>query len=64
MEKRWNLLYDRIVFRHLEIERTDEFINNLEIFIKARYSYLNRVVCNREEILSDCIKIVEKEFSR
>jgi hypothetical protein len=35
VEKKWNNLYDQIVFRHLEVERTDQLIMDLEAFIKA-----------------------------
>jgi hypothetical protein len=34
MRFRWHLLYSRIEFRHLELERSDEVLQDLELFIK------------------------------
>ena len=35
MKKKWNTLYEKLVLRRLEVDRTDELIKDLEKFIKA-----------------------------
>ena len=34
MRYKWNLLYSRLIYRHLDCDRSDDFIQKLESFIR------------------------------